>query len=222
MYRIEKQKNVTYTVEQLRKFESDVAEIFQQGKIRGPVHLSYGNEDYLIKLFEHVNPNDWVFSTWRNHYHALLHGVPEEYLRKRILEGHSISFQSPDNNFFTSAIVNGIIPIAVGTALGLKWNQSRQMVWCFVGDMAAESGVFYEAVKYSIRNALPIHFVVEDNTLSTNTPTQESWGTIAEIGFCSEIENYLKSNPSISDYISYFKYKREKYPHQGTGIWVNF
>jgi TPP-dependent pyruvate/acetoin dehydrogenase alpha subunit len=240
----EKQREITYTIEKLREFELRVSQSFEKALIHGPVHLSYGNEDYLIDLFQYINPNDWVFSTWRNHYHALLHGVPEDELMNKILQGHSISFQSPEHNFFTSAIVNGIVPIAVGTALGIKWQDDaindeinplqpdgfrttigwvgdRRMVWCFVGDMTAESGTFYEAVKYSIRNELPIHFVVEDNGLSTNTPTQVSWGTKNNGGFCDEAKEFYK-DPFVSKYISYFKYERTKYPHQGTGTWINF
>jgi len=213
----EKQRNITWTVEQLREFESKVGDVFEKAEIHGPVHLSYGNEPYLIDLFQYINAEDWVFSTWRNHYHALLHGVPPDYLMERILAGHSISFQAPDNHFLTSAIVNGIIPIAVGTALGLKWNLSGRMVWCFVGDMASESGAFYEAVKYSARNELPIHFVVEDNGLSTNTPTQEAWGMKKQKAVTLGIQQEVAEK-----YISYFKYERTKYPHQGIGKWINF
>jgi len=213
----EKQKDVPWTIEALRSFESNVADIFESGQIHGPVHLSYGNEDYLIDLFQYIHPNDWVCSTWRNHYHALLHGVPKEKLMETILAGHSISFQSPEHHFYTSAIVNGVLPIAVGNALGLKWRGSSEMVWCFVGDMAAESGVFYEAVKYSIRNTLPIHFVIEDNGLSTASPTQETWGmdNITDVGLL--LKDELRSR-----YISYYKYNRDKYPHVGIGKWIHF
>ena len=213
----EKQKEVTWTVDELREFEKKVSDVFETAAIHGPVHLSYGNEDYLIELFQYVNPEDWVFSTWRNHYHALLHGVPKEELMEKILAGHSISFQSPENHFYTSAIVNGIVPIAVGTSLGIKWKNAHRMVWCFVGDMSAESGCFYEAVKYSMRNELPIHFVIEDNGLSTNTPTQEAWGMKNPKAVIMALDNELGKR-----YVSYFKYERTKYPHQGTGKWIHF
>lgn len=212
----EKQKEVNITTEELREFESKVSEEFEKGNIRGPVHLSYGNESYLIKLFEYVNPNDWVFSTWRNHYHALLHGVDKDKLFSEILNGKSISFQSPENRFYTSAIVGGIIPIAVGTAYGLKLNNvTDRMVWCFVGDMAAESGTFYEALKYSVNNELPIHFVIEDNNLSTNTPTDKAWG--GKKWMCTDCSTLINHK-----YVSYFKYTRDVYPHVGIGKWIHF
>jgi len=216
-----KQREIKITIEQMRLFEKKVSDIFETGKILGPVHLSHNNEDYLIDIFQYIHPSDWVFSTWRNHYHALLHGVPHEELMKKILDGKSISFQSPEHNFYTSAIVNGNVPIAVGAALALKWNNSDKMVWCFVGDMTAESGTFYEAVKYSIRNELPIHFIIEDNGLSTNSPTQECWGTQIPLGFCLEAEK-LGTDPTFGKFITYKKYKREIYPHVGIGKWIHF
>ena len=78
-------------------------------------------------------------------------------------------------NFLSSSIVNGTIPIAVGVAIALK-KDKKEKVWCFLGDMAGESGVFYEAYKYSINFDLPITFVIEDNNLSTNSPTNIVWG----------------------------------------------
>ena len=37
----------------------------------------------LIKIFKNIKSDDWVFSTWRNHYHALLKGIPKELLKKK-------------------------------------------------------------------------------------------------------------------------------------------
>ena len=213
----DKQRNITWTTEALRVFEQEIASVFETGAIHGPVHLSNGNEEQLIDIFQYVNEQDWVFSTWRNHYHALLHGVPPSILKERIMQGHSIGFQAPENHFFTSAIVNGILPIAVGTALGLRWNLSGRMVWCFVGDMAAESGEFYTAVKFSARNNLPIHFVIEDNDLSTNSPTQEAWGLVNPKAVTLGIHQDV-----IGKYVSYYKYERKVYPHQGIGKWIHF
>ena len=212
-----RQREITWTVDALRDFETRVASEFEQAKIRGPVHLSFGNEERLIDLFQYVHADDWVFSTWRNHYHALLHGVPADYLMGRVLKGHSIDFQAPEHRFYTSAIVAGIVPIAVGTALGAKWSDAPRMVWCFVGDMTAESGTFYEALKYSARNELPIHFVIEDNGLSTNTPTQASWGTKHPGAVRLGIDPWV-----YGKYVTYYNYERTKFPHQGVGKWISF
>lgn len=214
-----KQRNIYFNRKDLIDFEQEVHDRWEQGLIKGPVHLSYSNELELIDIFQYVNEKDWVFSTWRNHYHALLHGVPKDKLWEYIMSGKSISFQCPEKNFFSSAIVGGVVPIAVGTSLGLKFkNVTDRMVWCFVGDMTSESGTFYEAVKYSIRNELPIHFVIEDNGLSTNTPTQQAWGME------KYLSNFYDNYPDNirNKYITKYCYIRDKYPHVGIGKFIHF
>ncbi len=179
-------------------FEAEVAARFERGEIRGPVHLSGGNEEQLIEIFKDVPKDAWVFSTWRNHYHALLHGIPREKVMAQIMAGHSMNLSFPEYRFFTSAIVGGILPIAVGVA-----SVSEHPVWCFVGDMTALSGAFAESERYAQRNQLPITFVIEDNGVSTNSPTAACWG---------ELNSY-----NTRHYI----YRRTT-KHVGTGTFVQF
>ena len=197
--------NHNFTKEDLIGFERKIADHWEDGKIRGPIHLSGGNEDELIDIFKRIKKNDWVFSTWRSHYHALLKGISEEWLESEIVEGRSITLVNKDENFYSSAIVGGTIPIAVGAAMALKNNNIDSRVWCFVGDMAFETGGFMENYKYSKNFDLPITFVVEDNGVSTNTPTIETWGVKSE----------------IPNDIVWYNYEKV-WPHYGTGKWVIF
>ena len=169
-------------------FEQEIAQLFEQGQIRSPVHLSGGNEEDLIRIFQSIKPTDWVFSTHRSHYHALLKGIPRDWLKAEILANHSISISNAEHHFFSSAIVGGILPIAVGVAM------TGQTVWCFCGDMSAETGIFHECLKFATGHQFPIHFVVEDNGFSVDTPTEKVWR---------------------------YSYQR-KWPHQGSGKWVIF
>jgi pyruvate dehydrogenase E1 component alpha subunit len=191
--------------EELIHFENKIVEHWESGKIRGPVHLSGGNEKHLVEIFKRISRKDWVFSTWRSHYHALLKGISPEWLEKEILEGRSITIVNKDEKFYSSAIVGGIIPIAVGVAMANKRKGIDEMVWCFVGDMTFETGTFMENYKYAKNFDLPIRFVVEDNEVSTNTPTIETWAKKTE----------------IPEDVIWYKYKKE-WPHYGTGKWVIF
>lgn len=186
---------------ELIAFEKQVAEEFNAGQIQSPIHLSGGNEKQLIDIFDRVHPQDYVFSTWRNHYHALLHGIPKKKLMAEIYAGRSMNLCFPNHRFYASSIVAGCLPIAVGVAYALKRRKSKQKVWCFVGDMASMTGAFHEATYYSVGHNLPIQFVIEDNGLSTNTPTRECWGYCEEDGD-ADIERY--------------QYTRV-YPHYGIG-----
>lgn len=165
-----------WTVERLREFEESIRAEYEAGRATGAVHLSRGNEAQLIEIFKSIAPTDWVFSTYRSHYHALLHGLPEDLVRAEILAGRSICLNSAVHRFFTSSIVGGCLPIATGTAMGIKRSGGGERVWCFVGDMAASCGMFSDCRKYSMGFSLPINFVIEDNGFSTNTPTIEAWG----------------------------------------------
>ena len=220
-----KEVTLSYTVEELRDFESEVVTHFEAGEIRGPVHLSHGNEEALIEIFQNVKSEDWVFSTWRNHYHALLKGVPRDWLMKEVLAGHSINICNPEYRFHTSAIVNGVIPIAVGVAAGIKRSGGTEHVWCFIGDMAYMSGAFHESCQYAQHNDLPITFVVEDNNLSTNTPTLESWGvlgaTSSQFHTGHTIQDQKVRLLRLSPRVYYYWYKR-KYPHVGVGKFIHF
>jgi pyruvate dehydrogenase E1 component alpha subunit len=195
-----------YTKDDLIKFERLIADHWEAGRIKGPVHLSGGNEDELIELGKRISPSDWVFSTWRSHYHALIKGVDPKWLENEILEGRSITIINKEQKFYSSAIVGGIIPIAIGVAMVNKLENKSDKVWCFIGDMTFETGGFYEMHKYSQRYALPIQFVVEDNGVSTNTPTDETWNGIKR---------------DIPTDVIWYSYEK-KWPHYGTGKWVVF
>ena len=189
----------------LINFELDIKKVYEAGKIKAPIHLSGNNEDSLISIFKKIKKNDWVFSTWRNHYHALLKGIPIDWLKKEIIAGRSMGINNIKYKFYSSAIVAGTIPIALGVAKALKLKKKNQKVWVFIGDMTFETGMFHECYKYAKNHKLPLKFVVEDNNLSTNTPTDKVW---------------VKKSKIPKDVI-YYKYKR-KYPHHGTGGWVLF
>ena len=70
----------------LIKFEENIALLFNQAKIRAPIHLYSGNERFLIKFFKKVKKNDWIFCSWRSHYQCLLKGVPAQKVKKEALE----------------------------------------------------------------------------------------------------------------------------------------
>lgn len=157
---------------ELIQFEEAVAQHFDAGVIKGPIHLcSPSQAEPLIEIFKGIKSEDWVLSTWRSHWHALLKGVPAEDVMGEILNGRSMQLHFPKQKFMTSAIVGGLLPIGCGLAA------AGEKVWCFVGDMCASTGAFRDAWKYSQGQRLPITFVVEDNGLSTNSPTAEVWGS---------------------------------------------
>jgi TPP-dependent pyruvate/acetoin dehydrogenase alpha subunit len=198
------------TKNELISFEEDIAQLFNAGKIRSPVHLYFGNENQITNIFSKIRPQDWVFCSWRSHYQCLLKGVPKELVRDEIIEGRSISLCFPEYRIYSSAIVGGVLPIAVGAAMSIKRRGEDARVYCFLGDMTAETGIAHESIKYSRNHQLPIHFVVEDNSKSVCTDTRDAWN-----------QPHLTFENFTDDFVSYYSYVT-KYPHAGAGMRVQF
>jgi TPP-dependent pyruvate/acetoin dehydrogenase alpha subunit len=205
--------------EELVEFEKYIGDLFNAGKIKAPIHLYSGNEDQIIKVFKNIDiENDWVCCTWRNHYQALLKGIPKEVITERILDGKSMVMNLPEYKFICSSIVGGIPSIATGIAWSLKLQNKKGRVWVWTGDMSTETGHWHEAYKFAQGHDLPIIFVVEDNQKSVCTPTNKIWGR--------DIPYYLDKEPTedivYQPHLIYYKYNNEKYPHAGAGQRVQF
>ena len=199
-----------YNVEELIQFEEEIAELFNKAKIKAPIHLYYGNEESIIEIFKKVRKQDWVFCSWRSHYQCLLKGISPAKLKKEILAGRSISLCFPEERIYSSAMVGGNLPIALGTALAIQRQGEDSKVYCFMGEMTAETGIAHECIKYSRQHKLPIHFIVEDNGKSVCTDTRATWKM-----------NVLTYENSGDDMVTYYRYDT-KYPHAGAGVRVQF
>lgn len=208
--------NIRYSCEELREIEREVAGLFEGGKIKGPVHLSGGNEEPLICLFNRVAERDWVLSTHRWHYHYLLKGGTREGLLKHLTTNQPIHCFSKELNFMTSAIVGGMIPIACGIAAGITRRREEGRVWCFIGDGACDSGLFHGAVRYAYWFHLPVRFVVEDNGMSCDSSIAQRFGNCG-----MECRDDVMFGGMYDDYVEYYEYMRI-WPHVGTGRHVAF
>ena len=197
-------------IHQLIAFEDKVAALFNSGAIRAPVHLYSGNEAQMIEVFKDVGRRDWLFCSWRSHYQCLLKGVPEDEVMAEIVAGRSISLCFPEHRIYSSAIVGGVLPIAVGTAMAIQRSGEDARVHCFVGDMTAETGIAHECIKYSRNHGLPIRFIVEDNEKSVCTDTREAWN-----------QPRLSFENQRDEFIHFYRYTN-RYPHAGAGVRVQF
>ena len=203
------------TSQDLIAFESKIRDHFAAGSLPCLIHLSGGNEMQLLDIFSRVRPHDWVFSTHRNHYHALLKGLPADHLEAEILAGRSMFIYSREHNFLTSSILAGTCCIAAGVA----WDIARQPlqlgprphVWCFLGDGAEEQGHYYEAALFAEAHRLPISFIIEDNQRQVDTPKHERRGSYLFAG--NVAHEPLDHFACVERY-----YYTPTYPHGGAGL----
>ncbi len=188
----------------LISFEESIAAAFNNAEIRAPIHLSGGNEEFLINIFKDFKKGDYCFSTWRNHYHALLAGIPPEEVRRQIMAGRSMTVCSPEYRFFASAIVAGCCSIALGVAWEIKRRGGDEKVWIFIGDMGAQTGIALECFNYGKIHDLPLVWVLENNGKSVCTRTKDVW------------PEYVGIEP---DY--YYEWELH-WPHSGAGKRIEF
>ena len=127
------------------------------------------------------------------------------------MQGRSISLCFAEQRILCSGIVTGTIPIAVGIALDIKRKGGTNKVYCFMGDMTSETGVAHENIKYARNHELPIHFIIEDNGKSVCTDTRATWS-----------QDTMTFEGINDDYVTYYKYNLDKYPHAGAGKRVQF
>ncbi len=216
----------------LVNFEKEIADIYEKGEIKGPIHLRDGNEDFLIDYFyNNVGKRDYVFTTWANHLEALLKGIPKKKVKARILEGESMAMNFPEYNFYTSAIVGGILPISLGVSHVVKLSNRepkfRQRVHCFIGDMTLMTGIASESIRYAIGHDLPISFIVQDNGKSVGTDTENTWKLNVQYvvssfhGLIARAKRDQGESYKCNVQLHYHKYKLN-YPHSGVGKFISF
>ena len=147
-----------------------------------PVHLSLGQEWVAGEIWQNIEPQDWLFSTHRNHHHALAKGVSEQKLWDEIMglpQGLNGGFAGSQGisdaslNFHASAIVGGLVGVANGTAYALKMDKSPAIAICCLGDGAMEAGVVWESFNWAALHSLPIAFICENNGMSVDSPITE-------------------------------------------------
>lgn len=192
------------TVEDLTIFEGVVQQMWREGALPSLLHLSGGNEEQLIALFDEAEDGDWFFLSHRNHYHSILAGISEVQVLKDITEDRSMFRFSRKHRVFSSAILAGNCGIAIGVAMALKASGSKNHVWCFLGDGAEEQGHFYEAVLFASGHDLPVWFIIEDNSMQVDTPKELRRGMT---------RGALDAEPCVRRY-----HYTPEWPHAGDGI----
>jgi acetoin:2,6-dichlorophenolindophenol oxidoreductase subunit alpha len=152
-----------------------------QSNIRGPLHLSTGQEAVAAGVCINLEKSDYVTSTHRGHGHTLAKGASMDAMMAELFgrasgpnRGKGGSMHLAD---FSVGMLgaNGVVadgmPIAVGAAHAIKIRNEKRVVACFFGDGAINRGPFLEALNWAAIHALPVLFVCEDNRWSATTAT---------------------------------------------------
>ena len=163
----------------VRRFEEKCVELYSAEQIRGFLHVYIGEEAVATGVMAALDPDDSVVTTYREHGHALLRGVPATSVMAEMFgridgcsrgRGGSMHLFDKDTRFFGgNAIVAGGLPLAVGLALADKMAGRNRVTACFFGDGAVAEGEFHESMNLASLWRLPVLFACENNLYAMGT-----------------------------------------------------
>src|SRR5688572_11212283 len=145
-------------------------------KVRGPLHLSIGQEAVAAGVCAHLQRTDLLTSTHRGHSHTLAKGADVNKMMAELYgragghnggKGGSMHIADFSVGMLgANGVVAAGLPIAVGAAHAQKLQKRAGITTCFFGDGAINRGPFLEALNWAQVYSLPVLFVCEDNRWS--------------------------------------------------------
>ncbi len=170
----------------IRRFEERCAELYQQGKIGGFLHLYIGQEATGVGAVNALRPHDHVITAYRDHGIALARGLDPKAVMAEMLgkrtgvsggKGGSMHLADYERRFWGGyGIVGGHLPLAAGIALQARYLEKDEVVLCLMGDGATNIGYFHESLNLSAIWDLPVVWLIENNGYGMGTAVDRASG----------------------------------------------
>jgi pyruvate dehydrogenase E1 component alpha subunit len=170
----------------IRRFEERCAELYQQGKIGGFLHLYIGQEATGVGIGAALRENDHVITAYRDHGIALAKGLETNAVMAEMLgkqtgvsggKGGSMHLASLEKRFWGGhGIVGGHLPLAAGIALKAQYMEQDEVVVAMMGDGSTNIGYFHESLNLSAVWDLPVVWLVENNGYGMGTAVDRAAG----------------------------------------------
>lgn len=196
--------NLYYQMVVIRRLEEKAAELYQQGKIGGFLHLYIGQEAVSTGIISARKPEDRVITAYRDHGLAINCGISTNEVTAELMgkatgisggRGGSMHLADVTKNFWGGhAIVGAHLPIAAGLALGDAYRGDKNVTICFFGDGATNIGFFHEALNLSKVWNLPVLWVCENNQYGMGTAVDRA-SAVSEIR--QKAEGYGMRNSQV-------------------------
>jgi pyruvate dehydrogenase E1 component alpha subunit len=174
----------------IRAFEEACQKGFRQGKIGGYLHVYIGQEAVATGFLQAFEEGDRVITAYRDHAHALLLGsdpkeiMAELYGRGTGLvkgKGGSMHLFDVERGLMGGyGIVGGHIPIGVGIAYAMRYQETDHITQLYLGDGAISEGAFHEAANlaglWGKEGLCPCLFIIENNKYGMGTSVERTTG----------------------------------------------
>ncbi len=174
----------------IRRFEERAQEQYTKAKIGGYCHLNIGEEATVVGGILALKANDYIFTSYREHGHAIARGVDPRAVMAELFgketgtshgRGGSMHMFDASLRFMGGyGIVGGHLPLAVGGAWAVKYRKEKDVVFCMFGDGATNIGAFHESLNMSKVFDLPVVWFCVNNRYGMGTPV-EAASAVADI-----------------------------------------
>lgn len=172
-------KHYYYQMLLLRRFEERTSEMYVKAKIGGYCHLNLGEEATIVGLMAALRPEDYIYTNYREHGYIIARGVAPGPVMAELFgketgvargRGGSMHLFSREHNFMGGyAIVGGQIPLAVGAAYALRYQEKPGVVVAQMGDGTTNIGAFYESLNLAKLWKCPVLFFIVNNGYGMGT-----------------------------------------------------
>jgi pyruvate dehydrogenase E1 component alpha subunit len=168
----------------MRKFEEKAGQLYGQQKIKGFCHLYIGQEACAAGAISALTKDDKWITAYRDHAHPLGLGTSPNAVMAELFakatgcskgKGGSMHIFDKSVNFVGGhGIVGGQVPLGAGLAFAEKYNGTKNLCICYMGDGAVRQGALHEAFNMAMLWKLPVIFVVENNGYAMGTSVQRT------------------------------------------------
>ena len=168
----------------IRRFEEKAEEMYTRAKIGGYCHLNIGEEATVVGAITALQPEDYLFASYRDHGIALARGTEAGSVMAELFgreggvahgRGGSMHLLDVPRRFMGGyGIVTGQLPLAVGAALAIDYFDRKEAVLCLLGDGAVNLGAFHESLNMAAIWHLPVVFLVTNNQYGMGTSVEQS------------------------------------------------
>ncbi|MHB1134044.1 MAG: pyruvate dehydrogenase (acetyl-transferring) E1 component subunit alpha [Chloroflexota bacterium] len=175
----EAMRQTYYMMLLVRRFEEKVAEMYTRAKVGGFVHLNIGEEATVVGSVSALQPQDYLFGSYREHGYVLARGIEPNRVMAELFgketgtsrgRGGSMHLFDKEKRFFGGyGIVGGHLPLAAGTALASTYRGDNAVTLCVFGDGASNIGAFHESLNLAKVWNLPVVFLCVNNLYGMGT-----------------------------------------------------
>lgn len=168
----------------IRKFEEKAGQLYGMQKIKGFCHLYIGQEACAAGAVSALEKEDKWLTSYRDHGFPLALGTSANAIMAEMYgkitgcskgKGGSMHIFDKEVNFIGGhGIVGGQIPLGAGLAFAEKFNKTKNLCICFMGDGAVRQGAFHEALNMAMTWKLPVIFVIENNGYAMGTSVKRT------------------------------------------------